>query len=183
MKFLDKRDEIENELRKFPAFSKISYLDRVLKSESTLDVKRFCHLKLAHIYGDLGMNKEASRNIHKAVELAINLKDKAEILKAEIEFLIKSGEYDEVIDAFRRIINLGGDSFETKTMIKEMFMKKAEDMMDKGSKNSAVELYEKALGYTSKAEEEIDIKERLLVLYKDTGRFQDYRLLKAQFEK
>ena len=183
MKFIDKRDEIESELRKMPSFSKVSFLDGILKSDATIDVKRFVYLKLAQVYGDIGMNKEASRNIHKAAEKAMNLNDKAEILKAEIEFLIKSEDYEGVSDVFRRIVNLGGDSGATKVMIKEMFNAKARQMMDKGNKNKAVDAYEKMLGYVSEAEDEIMIKEILLTLYRDTGKIQDYNLLKAQFEK
>ena len=72
---------------------------------------------------------------------------------------------------------------EVKNFIKEIYMRKADDFFQKGQKNKALESYERVLSFVTKAEDEIEIKLKLLGLYKSAGKMQDYALMKAQFEK
>ena len=178
------RQEVETRLNQMSPFLQMEYLESCLNNHMDFDVQRLCHLQLAGLYESRGMLSEAARNMSAVAELAGTFKDKVQAYMKETELWIKATYYDKAEDSFKKAIASGNsrEKDEMKKAIKELYIKQAQ-AYEKANRNSnALKIYELLLR-TAEPAESIEIKKKLLNLYKKLGKIREYTVLSQQMDK
>lgn len=177
------RQEIEARLKSMSDFLKMEYLENCLKKDIDFDAKKFCHLNLVELYEGRSMYLEAARNIARVAEIAVTFKEKINAYMRETELWIKAAQYDRADEAFRKALASGNtrEKEEMKSSVKEFYKNQALAYEKANRNGNALTIYEKLLTI-AKDEENIDVKKKLLALYKRLGKIREYTLLKSQLE-
>lgn len=178
------KQEIQLKLNTMSDFLKIEFLEKTAKQELgkiDLDVKKFCHLKLAELYASKVMYIEAAKNIECAAEISIKYSEKIGYYKKVAEIYIKAGKYNFVDGALKKaLLNANSrEKEEIKTAINNFYMRKAESYELQKKRNSAVAIYEKLLRMNPAEEQRIKIKKKLLPLYEKLGKIREFMALKS----
>jgi len=174
--------EIEVKLSGLGDFVKIEYLENCLKLDLPFEVRRFVLEKLAEINESKNMFSEAARRISAAADITTTYQDKMRMFLKQAELLVKAGQYQQADETFGKALACGNnqEKIEAKTKFKEIYKKQAE-MYEKGEKRiNAMKAYEKLLSLTENKTEQIAIKEKLLKLYEQLGKMQNYFAMKQQ---
>ena len=177
------RGEVEQKLGMMSDFLKMEYLESCIKQHRDFDIKKFCNLKLADLYASRNMFLEAARNAAAAAEIASTFKEKAQAYMKETELWIKSGQYERADEAFRKALASGNtqEKFEMKMAIKELYLKQAQAYEKAMRNTNALKIYLRLLEITDDAGK-LEIKKKVLDLYKKLGKIREYSVLKAQLE-
>lgn len=185
MKVFEKtKTEVETRLSQMSPFLQMEYLESCLKNHMDFDVQRVCHLKLAGLYESRNMYSEAARNMSAVAELAGTFRDKVQAYMKETELWIKAAYYDKAEDSFKKALASGNtkEKEEMKKAIKELYIKQAQ-AYEKANRNSnALKIYELLLR-TADPAKTIEIKKKLLDLYKRLGKIREYTVLSQQMDK
>lgn len=168
------KKEIEEKASKMSSFLKMEYLENCLKKFTDVEILRYCYAELSKLYEGNVMYTEAIKYIAKYQEVAISPRDKLQAYVREIELLIKSGSYDRVEYCYSRLSQTATpkELYEIETKIITLYKAEAQKF-EKTNKNSlAIKVYEKLLKLV-KDSEKLEVKKKLLVLYKRLGRVRE----------
>lgn len=177
------RAEVEQKLGMMSDFLRMEYLESCIKQHREFEIKKFCNIKLAELYGQRNMFAEAARNAAAAADLAATYKEKIEAYMKETELWIKAAQYERAEESFRKALASGNsqEKFEMKRAIKELYKKQAVVYEKSGRNSNSLRIYQKLLEMSDDTEK-LEIKKKLLELYKRLGKIREYSILQAQLE-
>ena len=172
--------EIEKKLEGQGDFVKMSYLQRALNSRLGFDARKFVLLRLAGIYEDRKMFKDASKSVKDAAEINVTFRDKIRDFMKSVELSIRGGDYREADITFAKAIALGNDreKLEMKGNFKNYYLNQAGVFLNKDKRNHAREVYEKVLSLEVDIGERRKVQKILLELYEKLGMIREFYSLK-----
>lgn len=179
------KTEVEAKLSKMGDYVRIDYLDRILKSNSPMEVKKFAYEKLSGLYEDKGMFSEAAKNMNSLADISSTFKDKIQRFMKTTELFVKADKYMEAETAFNKALACG-DAQEKEAMKKELknfYFRQAEAYERSQRSNRALSVYEKMLTMKISEEELIKVKKKMLPIYSKLGKVQEYFKLKKRMEE
>tara|TARA_Y100000310_G_scaffold118516_1_gene117391 strand:+ start:3167 stop:3730 length:564 start_codon:yes stop_codon:yes gene_type:complete len=174
-------EEIEfklNEMR--TPLNKIAYLESaLLESGFSFEIKRFIWAKLSELYEDRKMYEKAGKAEANKAGVEVTRADKIESYLKAGEYFAKAGHVGEADNMFVRASRDAGDSDKAKVRLarKNIFLVNAQELEKQGKKVSAVKFYEKLIKMNLPDMEKQEIKNRLIDIYRATGRFKDAELI------
>jgi tetratricopeptide (TPR) repeat protein len=168
------REAIESKLKTIGGdMLKLEYLENILKSNQTFDIKKFSHMKLADIYEKRLMLGEAAKNIDAAAEISPTFKEKIDLYKKSIEINVKHGSYDVAENSLKKAITNASiqEKEQLKKHFKDICLKRASELEAMQRNNNAIKIYERLLplSFVSDAEKQ-QINSKLAVLYRKVGK-------------
>jgi len=168
--------EIEAKLEGQGDFVKMSYLQRALNSRLGLDSKRFVLLRLAGIYEDKNMFKEAAKAIRDAAEITVTFREKTRDFMKASELSIRGGTYQEADITFAKALALGNniEKLEMKGNFKNYYLNQGKVLLNKDKRNHARVIYEKVLSLDLNIGERRAIQKILLELYDKLGMIREF---------
>ena len=171
--------EIENELKGRGNFVQIDSLGRFLKEPIALETKKFVFLKLAELYEKAKMFNEGAKMYGSAGDLSLAFAEKVKHYLKETELYVKAGSFDRVENAMRKAINEGNAKDKENIQISvKMFFKEQAQLHEKELKRSnALKYYEKMLEMKLSDQERLEVREKILDLYKKLGKITESRAL------
>ena len=160
----------------------MEFLEEVLRKISSFETKKFIHLKLAELYENRKMFREAAKHIVACSDISVAFKDKLDLLAKAAELLIKSKEYKLVDHLTKKAIAIGTNNEARifKDLIKNLYMRQAEIYESLGKRNYALICYEKVFSLELNQNEKKEIKIKLMELYERLGKIKEYFALKGQ---
>jgi len=161
--------------------NKIVYLESALKSDFSLDVKRFIWGKLAVLYEARGMFEKAAEAMSSRTGLDISFREKIETYLEAAEFYAKAGKISDAENMFIRASRHASAEQKSKILLamKNIFLVSAQELENKGKKVSALKFYERLIKMNLEDIEKKEIKEKIISIYKVLGRFKDAELLEG----
>lgn len=176
-------EEIEFKLNEMlTPLNKIAYLESaLLESGFSFEIKRFIWNKLAELYEERKMYERAGKAIANKAGVDVARADKIESYLKAGEYFAKAGHVDEADDMFVRASRDGGESDKAKVRLarKNIFLVNAQELEKQGKRVSAVKFYEKLIKMSLPDIEKQEIKNKLIEIYRATGRFKDAELLEG----
>tara|TARA_Y100000310_G_scaffold339002_1_gene430293 strand:- start:4187 stop:4750 length:564 start_codon:yes stop_codon:yes gene_type:complete len=176
-------EEIESKLDEMATpLNKIAYLESALRESGfSFEIKRFIWNELAKLYEERKMFEKAGKAMASKAGVEVTRNDKIESYLKAAEFFTKAGRVDEADDMFVRASRDGDidDKARIKLARKNIFMVNAQDLEKHGKKVSVAKFYEKLIKMNLLDDEKQEIKEKLIDIYKATGRFKDAELLEG----
>jgi len=172
--------EIEAKLKAMGDYVKIDYLNRILKDQTSSDVKKFIFVKLADLYFDKGMYSEAGKKWIFVGDMTLKQSEKNSFYMRAAQSFIKASAYIDSEEALKKAFQgelAVKDINAMKSAYKEMFKRQAEEYEKIGKRNKAVELYERLLKLEINDVEKDEIKKKLLALYGSLGKIREFRSL------
>jgi len=176
--------EIEAKLKTMSDFLKMEYLEECSKQKIDLTIKKFCNQELAKLYEARKMFPEAAKNMNSVAEMAVTYKDKVQAYMAEIGLWIKAGSYELADESLQKAVACcnAREREELKKTVIDVYKNQAL-AHEKANKNSnALRIYEKLLHMTSESEK-LEIRKKILPLYKKLGKIHEYTVLNEQIGK
>lgn len=172
-----KREDIDNRLKTIGGdMLKMEYLENCLKNNSTFDIKKFIHIKLAELYEKRLMLSDAAKNIDAAAEISPTYREKTDLYKKEVEILAKHGSLDSAEAAFKKAIAAANtkEREEIKKYFKDVYFSRALELEKMQKNNNAIKFYERLLvfGFVSELEKK-NINAKLAVLYRKVGKITE----------
>lgn len=179
------RQEIETKLNQMSDFLKMEYLEACCKQKREFDIKRFCNMKLAELYEKRNMFSEAAKNASAAAEMAATFNEKMQSYMKEVELWIKAGYYENVDGAFKKALASGNakEKEEMKNALKGFFKKQAEAYEKALRRENALKIYNRLVELASNEQEKLEVKRKILDLYKSLGKIREYTVLRDQLDK
>ena len=179
------KSEIEQFLQDKGNFVQIDHLGRFLKEPVALDTKKFIFLKLATLYEKAKMLNESAKMYENAAGLSIAFAEKIKHYMKEVELYAKLGTFDKVEQAAKKAMAQANsrEREEITTSVKIFYKEQAKVCETELKRNQAVRFYEKILEMRISEQEKIEIKEKLLELYKKLGKLHEYLALEKSLNK
>ena len=167
------KSEIERELKDKGDFVQIDYLTKFLDKKPPLHVKKFALMKLIEIYEKKKMFSDVARMFEQLAINSVSFFDRVEYFVKEAEYHIKAGYLEKADSAMRRAMELStiAKKAEIYFRIKEFYKKQAEIFEKEAKRDNAVKIYEKLLVMRIPDSEREKIKQKLLILYEQLGKF------------
>ena len=176
-------EEIEGRLGEMVTpLNKIAYLESALRESGfSFEIKRFIWEELVLLYEERGMYEKAGRAMASKAGGEVSRNEKVESYLKAAELFAKGGRVDEADDMFVRAGRDGDveDKVKIKLARKNIFMVNAQELEKQGKKVSASKFYEKLIKMNLAEEEKQEIKEKLVEIFRATGRFRDAELLEG----
>lgn len=170
------KHEIEEILQKKGDFVQIDYLSELLEQNPPLEIKQFAYEKLAELFGKKGLYSEAGKMYENRALSSVKFKEIiTDYMKASKVYL-KGGEFDRAEKAMKKAMAEASES-EKKQIYEEFknYLKEQGEQYEKIKKRkNAATVYEKLMEINLSDEERKEIKEKLLKIYENLGRVQDY---------
>ncbi|MFH1248652.1 MAG: hypothetical protein V1660_00680 [archaeon] len=168
------REAIESKLKTIGGdMLKLEYLENILKSNQTFDIKKFAHMHLAEIYERRLMLGEAAKNIDAAAEIAPTFNERIVLYKKSIEINVKHGSYDAAENSLKKAVTNAStkEKDELKKHFKDICLKRASELETIQRNNNAIKIYERllTLSFVSDAEKQ-QINSKLAGLYRRVGK-------------
>jgi len=175
------KSEVEKDLSGKGEFVQMDHLNRFLKKNPPLDVKKFIYLNLAEIYSKKSMFGEAAKTYNNLAINSITFTDKIKYHVKEAEYYIKAGEYTQSDEAVKKAITEANatERNEIHLSIRELYKRQAEAYERELRRNNAIKVYEKLISMNISSAEKDEIKNKLLKLYEKIGKFNEYNALKG----
>ena len=175
------KNEIEEILAKKGDYVKIDLLTRFLNESPPINTKKLVLLKLAEIYENIGMLKEAAKTYDDAGMISIAFTEKIKHFIKETELYIKAGNFDRADEAMKKAISEANavERQEIYFTVKDFYKKQAGAHERSLKRFGAVRIYEKLLEMNLTERERKDIKEKLLPLYEKLGKTDKAKRLKT----
>ncbi len=179
------KTEIEQELKGKGDFVQIDNLSRFLKEQIAMDTKKFVFLKLAVLYEKAKMLNDGAKMYGNAAELSMAFTEKIKNYMKEAELYVKSGAFDRVENAMKKAIGQANskEKEDIYASVKMFYKEQAKACESELRRNQAVKFYEKILEMRVSELERMEIKEKLLELYKKLGKLHEYRALEKGLGK
>jgi tetratricopeptide (TPR) repeat protein len=169
------KSEIDQALQGKGDFVQIDMLGRFLKEPIVMDTKKFVFLKLATLYEKSRMYNEVAKMYNNAADISIPFAEKIKLHTKEAEFYVKTGAFDRVENAMKKA--MAEANFREKEQIQnsvKQFVRDHAVLLEKELKrNQAINFYERLLQMRATDQEKIEIKTKLLELYKKTGKLHE----------
>jgi hypothetical protein len=172
------KEAINLELAKLSDFSRIYYLERLVKERKDITVKRYCYSKLASMYLEKGMHSKAADNIESMGRLALSMDERVKSFMDAIKILVDGSDYIRAEALFDKVVSLANPS--TKISLRKQLINiyrsralALEKVMKSGA---ALIVWERVF----KMGDEIDRKEareKLLFYYHKLGKIHEYNRL------
>lgn len=166
------KSDIEKCLNSRGNFIKIDYLDRFLKEDISIDMKKFGYLKLAETYENMKLFGDAGGIFQSLAILSMTFSEKRKHYMKGCTLYIRAGEFGRA-DEFMQKAMSQSNSFEKKEIyekIKGFYKKIAENYETEKKRNKASKVYEKILEMKINDFERKEIKEKLTELYEKLGK-------------
>ena len=175
------KSEIEKDIEGQGNFVKIDHLNRFLKQDLSMDVKRFVFLKLADIYESTGMPRDAAKMYNNAGLVSITFRDKAKYFTKETEMYVAAGDFESADDAMKKALSQVNSAEKENILsgIKDVYRKEAEACEKNLRRGQAIRFYEHLARMRLSDNEREKVKEKLLNLYDKTGNIRKAKLLKG----
>ncbi len=173
------KSEIDRELEGKGEYIQIDLLTRFIEDKPPILMKRHVHTRLAKIYQDKKMFKDAARNYESLAILSVAFTDKVKYFLIASEFYIKDGAFD-LADYSMKKAMAEANSFERGEIyysIKQYYKNQGLEHESKNKWNKASVIYEKLLSMKITHQEEAEIRKKLLDLYEKLGKFKEYNIL------
>ena len=171
--------EIEKALEGKGEYIQIDLLTKLIEDKPGILMKRHVYTRLAKIYQDKKMFKDAARNYEHLGVNSVTFADKTKYFLIAAEFYIKDGAFNEADSAMKKAMG-EANSFERGEIyysLKQFYKNQAEEYESKNKWNKASVIYEKLLKMKITHQEEGEIRKKLLYLYEKLGKFKEYHLL------
>ena len=176
-------EEIQDKLKEMQTpLNKLAYLESALRESGfSYEIKRFIWNELAGLYEERKMYEKAGKAMANKAGVEVTKTEKIESYLKAGEYFAKAGHVEESDDMFVRASRDGeiSDKEKVKLARKNIFLINAQELEKQGKKVSAVKFYEKLIRMNLLDEEKQEIKDRLIDIYKATGRFKDAQLLEG----
>jgi len=176
-------EEIEDKLAEMTTpLNKISYLESALREGGfSFEIKRFIWGNLVGLYEERKMYEKAGRAMASKAGAEVTAKEKIESYLKAGELFAKGGKIEDADDMFVRASRDGDSEDKAKVRLarKNIFVINAQELEKQGKKVAATRFYEKLIKMNLLDEEKETIKERLIEIYRATGRFKDVALLEG----
>ncbi len=173
------KSEIERELKGKGDFIQIDYLNRFIAQKPPLHEKKFAFTKLIEIYTSKKMYGDVAKMYRNLSLLSLSSQEKLGYLINEIKAHIQNGRFDEADSVMRRSMEEVSiiKKSEIYENIKEFYKEQAEQFEKESRRNNAVKVYEKILSMKLSESEKTEIKNKLLNLYEQLGKFRESSVL------
>lgn len=174
-------NEIKQKLSFMGDFLKMEFLEEVLRKISDFETKKFIHLRLAELYENGKMFKEAAKHIVACSDISVTFKDKLNLLAKATRLLIKSKDYKLVDQITKKAFSIGTETEnkDFKILIKDLYIRQAKFYETTGKRNYALKCYEKIFSLDLNQKEKKEIKQKLIELYERLGKIKEYFALKG----
>lgn len=179
------KSEIEQFLKDKGDYVQIDHLGRFIKEPIAMDTKKFVFLKLAELYEKAKMLNEAAKMYNNAADLSIPFVEKIKYHIKEAELYVKVGAFERVEQAMKRAFSNANskEREEVQASVKQ-FLKAQAGLLEKEAKrNQAIKFYEKLLEMRILETERQEIREKLLELYRRTGKLHEAMTLEKSLGK
>jgi hypothetical protein len=173
------KGEIDRELEGKGDFIQIDLLTKFIEDKPPILMKRYAYTRLAKIYQEKKMFKDAARNYEGLGVNSVAFIDKVKYFLIAAEFYIKDGVFNEADSAMTKAMQ-EANSFERGEIyhsIKQYYKNQATEFESHNKLNKASVIYEKLLSMKITDLEEKEIRKKLLELYEKLGKFKEYHLL------
>jgi len=168
-----KLDTITNDL------SKISYMENALKESLTFDVKRFLYTKLSEIYSSRKMFDKAAAAVANKIAITTTFREKIETYLQAGELFAKASRLLEAEQMFNKA--LGESNTREKEIVKQKmistFLQNAEQLEKEGKRANSIKFYERLLSMPIPENKKQEIKQKILPIYKELGKFAEARVI------
>ncbi len=167
------KSEIEKELNGKGDFVQIDYLTKFIDKKPPIHIKKFALMKLIEIYENKKMFSDVARMYEQLAVNSLTSSERAECFVKEAESYIKAGYFEKADSAMRKAMELSTivRKAEVYARIKNLYKAQAEICEKESRRNNAVKIYEKLLIMRIPDKEREEIKQKLLVLYEQLGKF------------
>jgi len=177
------KKEIEEFLRGKGDFVQIDYLNRFLELDLALEIKKFANLKLAELYYQKGLFADAAKCYDSAGNFSITFREKIKYYVQAVEMFVKGASFDRADYEMKKALSEANANQKNEIYFNVKYIYKTQgEMYEKEKKkNNAVRVYEKLLEMKLNTQEKEEIKQKLLKLYQDLGKFKEAERLKGLY--
>lgn len=174
------RREVEAKLAVVGDYVKMDFLQQCLKKNLDFDTRKFVLTTLAGIYEDRKILAEAGKLMRASAEINTTYDAKMQDFMKSSELYVKAGVFDESDISFAKALACGSEMQKNilKQKRKELYVKQAEEWLQRDKRKHALDAYEKLLTMELNAGEKQKAHERLLELYEKLGKVREYSALK-----
>ncbi len=176
------KGEIDRALDGKGEYIQIDLLTKFIEDKPLILMKRYAYTRLAKIYQDKKMFKDAARNYEHLGINSVAFSDKTKYFLIAAEFYIKDGAFNEADSAMKRAMQ-EANSFERGEIyhsIKQYYKNQGTEYESQNKLNKSSVIYEKLLKMKITHQEEAEIRKKLLDLYEKLGKFKEYSLLEKE---
>ncbi len=176
-----KKNEIDLHLEGKGDFVKIDHLNRFIKEQPPIDLRKYAYLKLADIFLNREMFIDAAKSFRSAAINSVIFKEQQENYLKEAKSYIRALMFEDANTALKKAL-IEANERERNALQKDFiiyFKKVGEDLEKKGNSGKALQLYEKLIRMKITSEEKMEIKEKLLKIYEKLGKIKEYNFLKG----
>lgn len=168
------REEVRNRANTMSDFLRMEYLGSCTETIRDLSVLEYCYAELARLYENKVMYTEALKYLAKLSSLTTTNTSKLKIFEKQIEILIKSGNYDRVLDYYKEAAKIATtiNAYDLKRKIVEMFYAEASKLEDGKKYYALSKLYERLILFLTDYEK-TEAKKKLLVCYDKLGKVRE----------
>ena len=177
------KKEIEDLLNTKGDFVKIDYLTRFLKNDPPLELKKFANVKLAELYFKKGLFVDAAKCYDSAGNFSIPFSEKIKNYVKAVEMFVKAASFERADYEMKKALSEGNANQRNEIYfnVKYIYRTQGEIYEKEKKKNNAIRVYEKFLEMKLNTQEKEEIKEKLLRLYEDLGKFREAERLKGLY--
>lgn len=162
-------------------FSKIDFLEMIIKERADIAIKKFCHHRLAALYLDRGMNSKAAQNMEALARVAATYDEKIKAYMDSVKILVSGGELIEaerVLDKALGFSSYPAKRVELKKELIKLYKDKAIDLEKNMKRAAALSVYERIHKLGDEIDKE-EAKKKLLYYYEKLGKIKDYNRLQG----
>jgi len=174
------KSEIEKDLQGKGNFVQIDHLNRFLKEHHlSIDTRKFIFLKLASLYEGSKLFGEAAKMYENAAGMSLTFAEKIKHYMVETDMYVKLGAFDRIDQAVKKALSEANskEREDIQVSLKQMFKAQAAALESEMKRNHAVKFYERILDMKLSDQERRESKEKLLDLYKKTGKLHEALVL------
>ncbi len=177
------RREIEEKIAGMGDYVKMGYLSECLKKNLDFDAKKFVLIKLAGLYENRKMFREAGKCFRVSAEINTSYKTKIEEFMKSIELFAKGAHFDELEFTYKKALSIatGNEKKDITNKVVNMMKSEARNATKNDKRKYATEVYEKLLGFEISDVDRKEVSNELLPLYEKLGKLKEYYSLKGQY--
>lgn len=183
MRILERtKEEFINKLKTMNTpLIKINYIEDALKGTIDIAARAYLGDLLTELYIEMKMYDKAAKAISNKASVATTFKEKMELYTRAGELMARGQRMEDSEAIYARAMREATEpqQAQIKKMMKAAWAKVADEMWNGGRKSGAMKFYEKIIKMPLDADEKALVKERLMEIYRNMGRYSEMKILQG----
>jgi len=183
MRILEKsKEEFANKLKTMNTpLIKINYIEDALRGTIDIAARAYLGDILTELYVEMKMFDKAARALSNKASVSTTFKDKMELYCRAGDLMAHAQRLEEAEGLYVKAMREVTEPMQLviKKRMKDAFLKVANEMWVGGRKSGAIKFYEKLIKMPLDANEKAGVKDKMMEMYKNMGRFSEMKILQG----